>query len=638
MGDQGLNQLLDRAAALAKALEEARRRAEEIGPVFLDSRGHLVTLMGNDEQTEHARLALLRRLEQIRPSGDGGEPVMLAGLYGPSGAGKSSLFNLLTGCHVPVDVVRPTTYGVCAAVPEALHQRGDLDRLFPDAQTMPLEDERQLANPEFAGRQVVWLARVQRDHREGELSVILLDVPDFNTVERGNREIAQDMLSRANLVVLVLTPEGYAAKVAVEAAAEACGLAGAMVVVFNKVQAGSAQAIWEDLLTRHVPRIKAFEARRSDGIRRGEFLGRCPVYALPFVPGGPGLEALDQAIRLDQPDGPSLRDQLHGQSARRIIQASLAEPASMLAQRTKETLESLKRKREPLDAAIQATRDDIEALADKGARQQIPIGEMVEVIISELRACQSTIARVVGKPGDMARWLFGRAGRLIRKARASQDKLESEVRSRDDHERAWRDEAGRKLGGVMRRLGQQHELIFPADMTDNHQETIARKVESALAALRGAHLPEGGDDWKDTLRRQTREWYQHNHRKAGVLLTALDSLSVGGVTVLAIDLLATGGFGGTVLGAGGAIGGAGAIFSEILRYFGFHGIAERVNEAYARQRQGELATHLESAFADPLALGKWKRARDAIDEFCEGELAETLGKVKTALPPEETAR
>ncbi|KGM10140.1 ABC transporter, partial [Cellulomonas bogoriensis 69B4 = DSM 16987] len=104
-------------------------------------------------------------------------------LAGPTGAGKSSLVNALTGSDAAlVDVTRPTTRETVAVV------RGD--------GAAPLLD---------------WLD-VRRRHQLDTAGpgLVLLDLPDHDSVEIGHRLEVERLVGLVDLVIWVLDPQKYA--------------------------------------------------------------------------------------------------------------------------------------------------------------------------------------------------------------------------------------------------------------------------------------------------------------------------------------------------------------------------------------------------------------------------------------------
>ncbi|MGV8882365.1 MAG: GTPase family protein [Rhodoglobus sp.] len=115
----------------------------------------------------------------------------VVGLFGATGSGKSSLLNALVGADVAVTHVRrPTTSQPLAVTWDA---EGAVDLLD-------------------------WLEVRDRVVRETPLDararqLVLLDLPDFDSVELGNREIAERLAAQVDAIVWVVDPQKYADQV-----------------------------------------------------------------------------------------------------------------------------------------------------------------------------------------------------------------------------------------------------------------------------------------------------------------------------------------------------------------------------------------------------------------------------------------
>ncbi|MDY5786481.1 GTPase, partial [Corynebacterium sp.] len=112
----------------------------------------------------------------------------VVGFFGATGSGKTSLFNAVVGEDLGTAAARrPTTSSPLAAVWE----------------------------PEGSAELLDWLAVEDRRNREGEFApgagpIILLDLPDFDSVELSNREIATRLAGQVDVLVWVSDPEKYA--------------------------------------------------------------------------------------------------------------------------------------------------------------------------------------------------------------------------------------------------------------------------------------------------------------------------------------------------------------------------------------------------------------------------------------------
>jgi GTP-binding protein EngB required for normal cell division len=149
-----------RLAALARAAELARGRLD-------------------DELVDVADAVVRRAGQRL---GLGVEATVVA-LAGPTGAGKSTLFNALAGAELaPASHRRPTTSSATAAV------WGDVGDELLD-----------------------WLEVPRRHRLQGEPGgLVLLDLPDFDSVELSHRVEVERVIALADLMVWVVDPQKYA--------------------------------------------------------------------------------------------------------------------------------------------------------------------------------------------------------------------------------------------------------------------------------------------------------------------------------------------------------------------------------------------------------------------------------------------
>jgi GTP-binding protein EngB required for normal cell division len=141
---------------------------------------------------EADRAALAATTARLRSQGGFAGDVVVVALAGGTGSGKSSLLNALVSEPVaPIGIVRPTTTGSTAVVPAG--SDSDFTRL---------------------------LATLNVDSvvRSGALtSTILVDLPDFDSIETAHRHIVERVLPTVDAVVWVFDPEKYADSVVHEA-------------------------------------------------------------------------------------------------------------------------------------------------------------------------------------------------------------------------------------------------------------------------------------------------------------------------------------------------------------------------------------------------------------------------------------
>lgn len=133
------------------------------------------------------------------------------GLFGATGSGKSSLVNALVGTEITRAAVRrPTTSAPVAAV---LGERGS-DALLD---WLEVEERHHLEGTGSALAEAAAAPppgrRARREAARDASSIpgiVLLDLPDLDSVERGNRTIAERMTGLVDVIVWVTDPQKYA--------------------------------------------------------------------------------------------------------------------------------------------------------------------------------------------------------------------------------------------------------------------------------------------------------------------------------------------------------------------------------------------------------------------------------------------
>ncbi|RCS81138.1 dynamin family protein [Brachybacterium alimentarium] len=178
-------------ASLAERIEALDRAAEELDGIAPGAE-------------LDAAQELLARLDRRRALS--AEHTVI-GLFGATGSGKSSLVNALVGADISRAAVRrPTTAELVAAVlgdtgSEALLDWLEVEeRHALDGTGTALE----IAATPVAGR------RAKRTEPAVAPGVVLLDLPDLDSVEAGNRAIAERMTGMVDVLVWVTDPQKYA--------------------------------------------------------------------------------------------------------------------------------------------------------------------------------------------------------------------------------------------------------------------------------------------------------------------------------------------------------------------------------------------------------------------------------------------
>jgi energy-coupling factor transporter ATP-binding protein EcfA2 len=288
-------------------------------------------------------------------------------LAGTTGSGKSSLFNALAGTPLsPAGLRRPTT-GMAHAV------------VFTEPDATPEDDDTQAL--------LDWLGIDVRYRQAGAAELdglVLLDLPDIDSVERSHGVEADRLLELVDLVVWVLDPQKYADLTVHRRYRETFRNHGDITVV----ALNQADRLRPEDLRRCLDDLTAI--LREDG------LVAVPVIATSAVD-GPSLNALAARPGIDD-----LRDILERTVAARV--ASL----HRLAADVNTTIEPLEPVMEPLPAELGRT---AAPLADA-----LAVAAGVPTVTRAAR--QSYVYRAVGHTGwPITRWLRRLRGDPLRRLR-----------------------------------------------------------------------------------------------------------------------------------------------------------------------------------------------------------------------------
>ena len=160
------------------------------------------------------------------------------GFFGATGSGKSTLFNAIAGQNIALSApTRPTTSTVQAAIWEAEGSEELLDwlgidkRVYPQTQALAAEGEATEGNEAGGNNKSAGGAaapnavtepapglfnRIRRavggrgEMRTRTGGLILLDMPDFDSVTTTNRDLAARMMRYVDVLVWVVDPQKYA--------------------------------------------------------------------------------------------------------------------------------------------------------------------------------------------------------------------------------------------------------------------------------------------------------------------------------------------------------------------------------------------------------------------------------------------
>lgn len=533
----------------------------------------------------------------------------VAALFGPSGAGKSTFFRALTGLEVPTSpALRPTTFASLAAAPP------DLDATL--AAKMFAGFDLAQAPADKAGldqlltRRDTPADRLYLAYPPGRaLPFVLVDVPDFNTVERANRDKAEAVARRAEAILFLVYKEGYADEQTADMLLFCCQRAAHLAYVLTKATAAEARVIWPDLLAK-MARREEFAAARPDGRTALQFLSQVsPYYSPPLTGGGdPGAEPLE-------PGAPPLADSLQSRSPQRLQLSTLSGALAAglgVGRRLIDEAADLNRR---LETAHQVLEEALDREFDGGYPLEFPVGDLLATL-SDLAHEHLKRAGVASRALYWLNWPGRAAAKQIR-ARLSAKK--------DDLSKLAGAEA-ESLGRIAAGLAKSWRIAALGEPTlyGRFARLDEPAIQAALDDLGQCELPPIPPEWEGVLAGICERWIADNPTKARTLALISGTITgvMGGVFATA-DVLLGGPLTTTLLTApvGAAVG---QLLGQLIEDYQLEQAVREAAGRWQERRVEQLAAHLTEHFARPLWLDTWRRCRDQLAELPLAELGSTL--------------
>lgn len=546
----------------------------------------------------------------------GDKPVVVATLFGPTGAGKSAIFRMLTGIPVPSgNRVRPMTYGCVAAVPLGIHEIDQVRKVFPSHEVEELTDLEHLGRKESNVRDILFYTKYEGG-ADGDLPLILVDVPDINSIETSNWGRAWRVLERAELVVFVTTSGQYGDNRSVKALEECCGLAAHLAIVLTQILPGQLpQIIWDDLIANKTAG-EGFSQYRSGGrTTRRKFLESASVYWSPIqINDPPRLEE----IRPLRDGTPQLTSLLRGIEAEQLVLKGLQEPASKVAKAVRRLLSESETQKTQMTDNLKKAEEILPSTAAKIAGGQYPIGKVLELILRECASSRTRVERILMTPVMWVSVGFVKIAKGVVKTLSGWLQTVEETGGVRDQMALEREK--RHCGAE--ELVDRWRSLFPGEAGNGILKAInTRKV---VDQLNEQPLPEVMTGWETSVIEETRKWVSEHPWYARVLPAVASTLGIAGLTAIAVDLC-TGGLG-TIGVITAAAGGnmAAAILLEQFRRLKLTRVVKSADVAWCKQRTEELTRHLHEHLFTPLfhpwqeiLVGLDRMPRDECRKACE---------------------
>lgn len=525
-----------------------------------------------DARRGDAERALRRLQDVVLPRLEDADAPVLVVVGGSTGSGKSTLVNSLLGRNVSrAGAVRPTTRRPVLICSPQAREWFMSDRVLPRLAKSSGTGGESLDAITIVVEETLWPA------------VGIVDAPDIDSVEDGNRRLAGELLDGADLWVFVTTAARYADAVAWKHLEEAASRGLRIAVVLNRVPAGAAQEIREDLA--------ALAQRRGLGevtihIVEEQPLsdGRLPVQAI--APIGAYLEGIG-------------RD---AEERAAIVRRSLSGAVSSSLEEASRSLEAARERHRAFETASQ----DIAQLVASYARD-VAFSSSDDVLRGEV---SSRIAEVLGS-WDMTKTVsrvFSGIGSRLKGAIRGQAAPDVQVQ-RD------------LTGGLAQRLADQYHRAWQEALRRVRPLVDTSSMDELLNVDASAQLARAtAQQWTREVTKIVREQAESS-RVSGRMIAG--SINVVTVSLMVAAFTMTGGLTGVEVG----IAGVSAALSQTILEAVFGERTVRLLAQEAREALNRLAAESLSQVLEPVTAGLDRTS----DKVFVDELADAVENAREVL-------
>lgn len=525
-----------------------------------------------DARRGDAERALRRLQDVVLPRLEDADAPVLVVVGGSTGSGKSTLVNSLLGRNVSrAGAVRPTTRRPVLICSPQAREWFMSDRVLPRLAKSSGTGGESLDAITIVVEETLWPA------------VGIVDAPDIDSVEDGNRRLAGELLDGADLWVFVTTAARYADAVAWKHLEEAASRGLRIAVVLNRVPAGAAQEIREDLA--------ALAQRRGLGevtihIVEEQPLsdGRLPVQAI--APIGAYLEGIG-------------RD---AEERAAIVRRSLSGAVSSSLEEASRSLEAARERH----CAFETASQDIAQLVASYARD-VAFSSSDDVLRGEV---SSRIAEVLGS-WDMTKTVsrvFSGIGSRLKGAIRGQAAPDVQVQ-RD------------LTGGLAQRLADQYHRAWQEALRRVRPLVDTSSMDELLNVDASAQLARAtAQQWTREITKIVREQAESS-RVSGRMIAG--SINVVTVSLMVAAFTMTGGLTGVEVG----IAGASAALSQTILEAVFGERTVRLLAQQAREALNRLAAESLSQVLEPVTAGLDRTS----DKVLVDELADAVENAREVL-------
>lgn len=474
-----------------------------------------------------------------------GEGCLVAAVAGGTNTGKSTVFNLLLGDDV--SPVRTTAAATARPVlaGNALRAAQCLDnKLMPEFEPLPLTDREEVVRGATPPN-TLFVA----EQRSLPDRLVLLDIPDIDSIDQQNWEVAENIQAAGDVLVAVLTGEKYKDDRVIAFFRRAHAAGRVILPLMNKAHPKNGY---------EVARTQLADFRDHVGLDRpacfvlphdydlaGDF--RRPV---PALDGGQPLRA-----HLESLDVPAIKERVY-----RDTVARFAEQTAEFLERISETYGKLR-----------GVVTEFEARAHTCAEQYDPEpGEKVGSLLHEyIQARRGFLGRTIGGMGNALGRVLSPVGRFLSGALRERITLEDAGTSRTHSEilARRRQDVEVLARNLARDYVQTARNLWEPAATLVSLELAALRAEDAVWRVTEAAVEEQNvsQAFRDHAQKTLEAWWRENRIRRQLLLE-LDTLLVIAPTAVAVPLAVYSGGVGVpeVMAAAGPL--AGTFFAKIMEH------------------------------------------------------------------------
>ena len=221
-----------------------------------------------------------------------GKPVQAIAFCGPAKSGKSTVFKLMSGFNTSTgyDI---STMSSLAIIPNNKNEIyptekliSDSENIFPNFEPKPFETPSDVIKKGEPDNRL-FVGSYNPENENNPINVVLIDLPDFDSIYDTNWEKAKLGISRADTVIFTVSNEKYRSESVFNIMKEVLSKAGSFVYLLTKLDPedgdfkSCAERIRNNLLEDVSNNEEFANTKNADGKSLVELLNSCPFYYSP---------------------------------------------------------------------------------------------------------------------------------------------------------------------------------------------------------------------------------------------------------------------------------------------------------------------------------------------------------------------